>query len=40
VRGKELDAMTEEELSRLEPFPTVFARVSPEDKMKVLLFLL
>lgn len=35
VKGKELDAMSEEELAAIEPFPTVFARVSPEDKMKI-----
>lgn len=27
--------MSEEELAAMDPFPTVFARVSPEDKMKI-----
>ncbi len=35
LKGKELDAMSEEELAAMNPFPTVFARVSPEDKMKI-----
>jgi Ca2+-transporting ATPase len=35
LKGKELDAMSEEELATMDPFPTVFARVSPEDKMKI-----
>ncbi len=28
--------MSEEELAAMNPFPTVFARVSPEDKMKII----
>lgn len=33
LTGNELDKMNEEQLCSLRPFPTVFARVSPENKL-------
>lgn len=35
MRGSELDMLSEEQLSELNPFPVVFARVSPENKLKI-----
>ena len=35
MRGRELDALSDEELAALEVFPNVFARVSPENKLKI-----
>jgi len=31
--GEQMDAMTESQLCRVKPFPTIFARVSPENKL-------
>lgn len=39
VTGSQLDAMSKGDLAAMEPFPTVFARVSPANKLKVFLFL-
>ncbi|ELP85145.1 cation-transporting ATPase pacL, putative [Entamoeba invadens IP1] len=35
MTGSELFGITEKKLSERDPFPSVFARVSPEDKLKV-----
>ena len=35
MKGVELDLLTEEGLQTLHPFPTVFARVSPDNKLKI-----
>eukprot|EP00011_Vannellida_sp_DIVA3-517-6-12_P012796 CAMPEP_0114604954 /NCGR_PEP_ID=MMETSP0168-20121206/808_1 /TAXON_ID=95228 ORGANISM="Vannella sp., Strain DIVA3 517/6/12" /NCGR_SAMPLE_ID=MMETSP0168 /ASSEMBLY_ACC=CAM_ASM_000044 /LENGTH=1140 /DNA_ID=CAMNT_0001815795 /DNA_START=203 /DNA_END=3625 /DNA_ORIENTATION=+ len=34
-RGVELDALSDEDLASMEPFPKVCARVSPENKLKI-----
>jgi P-type Ca2+ transporter type 2C len=31
--GEQMDAFTESELAKMKPFPTIFARVSPENKL-------
>lgn len=36
LKGHELSEMSVRTISKLKPFPCVFARVSPEDKWKVL----
>lgn len=35
ITGKHVEEMSDEELVRLTPFPRVFARVSPEVKLRV-----
>ncbi|KAI9139413.1 hypothetical protein BKA69DRAFT_1086161 [Paraphysoderma sedebokerense] len=35
IRGAELDMLSEEQISELRPFPNVFARVSPDNKLKI-----
>ncbi|CAG8432950.1 9868_t:CDS:10 [Diversispora eburnea] len=35
IRGAELDLLSEEAISELNPFPNVFARVSPDNKLKI-----
>ncbi|KAJ3060615.1 hypothetical protein HDU98_003446, partial [Podochytrium sp. JEL0797] len=35
MKGPELDLLSEEALAVLRPFPVVFARVSPENKLKI-----
>ncbi|KAJ3074223.1 P-type ATPase [Podochytrium sp. JEL0797] len=35
MRGPELDLLSEEALAELRPFPVVFARVSPDNKLKI-----
>ena len=35
MRGHEIDALREDELKKLKPFPRVFARVSPDNKLKI-----
>eukprot|EP01114_Cavostelium_apophysatum_P000463 TRINITY_DN10425_c0_g1_i2.p1 TRINITY_DN10425_c0_g1~~TRINITY_DN10425_c0_g1_i2.p1 ORF type:complete len:447 (-),score=150.41 TRINITY_DN10425_c0_g1_i2:1077-2417(-) len=35
VTGQQLDAMAKGDLSAMDPFPTVFARVSPANKLKI-----
>lgn len=35
LKGIELDALTMEQLAAYEPFPTVFSRVSPDNKLKI-----
>lgn len=36
VIGEEMDKMTEEDLMQLTPFPKIFARVSPENKLMLI----
>lgn len=36
LTGEEMDEMTEEQLTRLSPFPRIFARVSPENKLMLI----
>jgi Ca2+-transporting ATPase len=33
--GRELDLMSDEAILSLNPFPNVFARVSPDNKLKI-----
>lgn len=35
MKGSEVDALSEEQLAFLDPFPTVFARLSPDNKLKI-----
>ncbi|RHZ46800.1 hypothetical protein Glove_606g143 [Diversispora epigaea] len=35
IRGAELDLLSEEAIAELNPFPNVFARVSPDNKLKI-----
>ena len=35
MRGRELDALGEEGLARMHPIPSVFARVSPQNKLQI-----
>ena len=35
MRGFEIDLLSEEALASLKPFPVVFARVSPDNKLKI-----
>ena len=35
MRGYEIDLLSEEALADLNPFPVVFARVSPDNKLKI-----
>ena len=35
MRGHEIDALRTDELHKLKPFPRVFARVSPDNKLKI-----
>lgn len=35
MRGAEVDLLSEDNLSELHPFPVVFARVSPDNKLKI-----
>ncbi len=35
MRGFEIDLLSEEALAELDPFPVVFARVSPDNKLKI-----
>lgn len=35
MRGYEVDLLSEEALATLDPFPVVFARVSPDNKLKI-----
>eukprot|EP01117_Protostelium_nocturnum_P006347 TRINITY_DN2294_c1_g1_i2.p1 TRINITY_DN2294_c1_g1~~TRINITY_DN2294_c1_g1_i2.p1 ORF type:complete len:716 (-),score=311.68 TRINITY_DN2294_c1_g1_i2:65-1945(-) len=36
LEGHQMDKLSTSELSRIEPFPVVFARVSPENKLKII----
>jgi Ca2+-transporting ATPase len=35
MKGVELDLISEESLAAMRPFPVVFARVSPDNKLKI-----
>ncbi|KAL7749976.1 hypothetical protein RI367_004491 [Sorochytrium milnesiophthora] len=35
IRGAELDTLSDEQIGSLRPFPSVFARVSPDNKLKI-----
>ncbi|CAG8547234.1 10270_t:CDS:10 [Paraglomus occultum] len=35
IRGAELDLLSDEAIAELKPFPSVFARVSPDNKLKI-----
>ncbi|RIA93721.1 hypothetical protein C1645_690435 [Glomus cerebriforme] len=35
IRGAELDLLSDEAITELDPFPNVFARVSPDNKLKI-----
>ncbi|RKO96357.1 ATPase, P-type, HAD superfamily, subfamily IC [Caulochytrium protostelioides] len=35
LKGSDLDAMSDEHLAAMSPFPVVFARVSPDNKLKI-----
>ncbi|KAG0173953.1 P-type ATPase [Apophysomyces sp. BC1015] len=35
ILGRELDLLSEDALTQLDPFPNVFARVSPDNKLKI-----
>ncbi|RGB43783.1 hypothetical protein C1646_616641 [Rhizophagus diaphanus] len=35
IRGAELDLLSDEAITELDPFPSVFARVSPDNKLKI-----
>ncbi|KAJ3358854.1 P-type ATPase [Allomyces javanicus] len=35
IRGAELDLLSDEQIASLSPFPNVFARVSPDNKLKI-----
>ncbi|CAG8461817.1 11158_t:CDS:10 [Acaulospora colombiana] len=35
IRGAELDLLSEDAIMQLDPFPNVFARVSPDNKLKI-----
>lgn len=35
LNGDALSVLTEESLAALQPFPVVFSRVSPENKLKI-----
>ena len=35
IRGRELDLLNDEGIANLDPFPSVFARVSPENKLAI-----
>jgi P-type Ca2+ transporter type 2C len=35
MKGADLDLISEEALAELRPFPVVFARVSPDNKLKI-----
>eukprot|EP01119_Soliformovum_irregulare_P013853 TRINITY_DN3727_c0_g1_i2.p1 TRINITY_DN3727_c0_g1~~TRINITY_DN3727_c0_g1_i2.p1 ORF type:complete len:1174 (-),score=405.04 TRINITY_DN3727_c0_g1_i2:30-3479(-) len=35
ITGQQLDAMTKSDLSAMTPFPAIFARVSPDNKLKI-----
>ena len=36
MQGFEVDLLSEENLSETTPFPQVFARVSPDNKLKII----
>ena len=36
VTGAQLDALSKSDISQLDPFPSVFARVSPAHKLKII----
>jgi Ca2+-transporting ATPase len=36
MKGTELDLLSEEALAAVRPFPVVFARVSPDNKLKII----
>ena len=36
MKGIELDLLSEESLACIRPFPVVFARVSPDNKLKII----
>jgi len=36
MRGPDIEKLTDEQLAAMQPFPTVFARVSPEHKLKII----
>lgn len=36
IRGPDLENKSDQELANMQPFPTVFARVSPENKLKII----
>ncbi|KAG0376659.1 P-type ATPase [Mortierella sp. AD032] len=35
IKGEELDLLSEQDIAELKPFPNVFARVSPDNKLKL-----
>ncbi|KAG0056448.1 P-type ATPase [Gryganskiella cystojenkinii] len=35
IKGEELDLLSEQQIAELKPFPNVFARVSPDNKLKL-----
>jgi P-type Ca2+ transporter type 2C len=35
MKGTDLDMLNEEQLANLDPFPVVFARVSPDNKLQI-----
>ncbi|ORZ31211.1 hypothetical protein BCR44DRAFT_119611 [Catenaria anguillulae PL171] len=35
IRGAELDLLSDDQIAALRPFPSVFARVSPDNKLKI-----
>ncbi|KAF9935275.1 P-type ATPase [Linnemannia zychae] len=35
IKGEELDLLSEQDIADLKPFPSVFARVSPDNKLKL-----
>ena len=35
MRGVDIDILSNEQLAELDPFPVVFARVSPDNKLKI-----
>lgn len=35
MKGTELDVLTPEQIGKLDPFPVVFARVSPDNKLAI-----
>ncbi|KAI9221588.1 hypothetical protein BC828DRAFT_404786 [Blastocladiella britannica] len=39
IRGAELDMLSDDQIAALRPFPSVFARVSPDNKLKIVLAL-
>lgn len=36
MKGYEVDLLSEDNLAALSPFPRVFARVSPDNKLKII----